>query len=162
MRKSLYEISKEALVIASALEDGELTEDLENQLVINQNELQNKSINYGFVIKESEHNINAIDEEIKRLQSLRKVEENKKKRLLTAVSDAMKLYSIDKIETPVMKLFFRSSKTVEVISMGQLPNEYKVDKTTTSADKKKIKEAIENGETVEGAIINKNQNLQIK
>ena len=46
--------------------------------------------------------------------------------------------------------------------MSQIPNEYKVNKTTTSADKKKIKEAIENGETVEGAVLNKNQTLQIK
>lgn len=162
MKKSLYEISKEALSIALALENGELTEELESQLVINQNELQTKSINYGFVIKESDHNIDAIDKEIKRLQLLKKSEQNKKNRLLTAVSDAMKLYSIDKIETPVMKLSFRSSKTVEVISMSQIPNEYKVNKTTTSADKKKIKEAIENGETVEGAVLNKNQTLQIK
>lgn len=160
--KLLYEISNEALEIASALEEGELTEDLEQRLTINQEELQKKGINYGFVIKDSEFTISAIDEEIERLQGLKKTEQNKQERLKAAISDAMNLYGIEKIESPVMKLSFRSSESVEVISFEQLPNDYKVSKTSVTADKKAIKEAIKEGKEVAGAVINKNKNLQIK
>ena len=162
MKKSLYEISTEALEIASLLENEELTEELESRLVINQNELQNKAVNYAFVIKDSDHTINAIDDEIKRLQAMKKVEQNKQDRLKQAVSDAMNMYGIDKIETPVIKLNFRTSESVEVINFDQLSGEYKTSKTTVFADKVSIKKAIKDGKTVEGALIITNQNLQIK
>lgn len=162
MKKSLYEISEEAIELASALEEGELTDELEERLIINQNELQTKAVNYGFVIKDSKHTISAIDDEIKRLQGLKKVEENKQDRLIQAISDAMNLYGFEKVETPVIKLSFRSSESVEVISMDQLPSKYKTTKTTTSPDKKSIKDAIKEGEEVPGAVLNKNSNLQIK
>jgi hypothetical protein len=47
--KSMYEISREAMDIVSALEEneGELNPDIESALRINQNELQDKAINYS-------------------------------------------------------------------------------------------------------------------
>jgi hypothetical protein len=162
MIKSLYEISTEALEIANALEEGELTEELENRLIINQSELQTKAVNYAFVIKDSKFTISAIDEEIKRLHTIKEMEENKQKRLIQAISDAMNLYGLEKVETPVMTLSFRASESIEIINMDQLSNDYKVTKTSTSADKKAIKDAIKEGKDVDGAILNKNRNLQIK
>jgi hypothetical protein len=67
MKKSLYNITKEALELASALEEGELTPELETALAINQNELQEKAINYGYAIKSLEEDVTTITEEIRRL-----------------------------------------------------------------------------------------------
>jgi uncharacterized coiled-coil DUF342 family protein len=87
--KSLYQISREAQEIASQLEEGELTPELENALVITQNELQNKAINYGYAIKSVEDDVTAIQEEIKRLQGLKSVKENAIDRMKEAISTAM-------------------------------------------------------------------------
>jgi hypothetical protein len=47
--KSLYNITTEAIELASALEEGEFTPEMETALAINQNELQEKAIQEGTV-----------------------------------------------------------------------------------------------------------------
>ena len=65
MKKSLYNIEKEYLDIANQLEDGELSEELEQALTINQAELQGKAVAYAYVIKESDDTVSAIDAELR-------------------------------------------------------------------------------------------------
>jgi hypothetical protein len=74
----------------------------------------------------------------------------------------MNLYEVDKIETPLIKLSFRNSESVEITNEQQLDSRFIVTKTVTTPDKKAIKDAIKNGELVEGATISYNKNLQIK
>lgn len=162
MKKSLYHIEQEYLEIIEALSYDELTPELEQALSITQDELQTKAINYGFVIRESEGNVSIINEEIKRLTALKKSEERKVERLKESISNAMTLFGVEKVESPVLKLSFRASESVEVVNESQLPDEYFTTKIVKSVDKKKIKDAISNGETVEGAVLKKNNNLQIK
>ena len=83
MKKSLYHIENEYLNIINQVEnlDGELTPELENELTINQNELQGKSIAYLEVIATKESLNTRIDEEIKRLQALKKSNNNLVKNL---------------------------------------------------------------------------------
>jgi hypothetical protein len=160
--KSLYHISKEALDLAELLEVEELTPELEERLAINQNELQEKSVNFGFVIKDAENSILVIDEEIKRLQAIKKTQQKKCDILKGKISDALQFYGIEKVETPTIKMSFRRSESVEIVSLEQLQGEYLVEKVSVTADKKAIKQAIKEGKEVDGAIIKENFNLQIK
>ena len=162
MNKSLYHISEEALSIISELESGEVTEDLEQRLSINKSDLQNKAVNYAYVIKQYENNNEAIDKEIARLKDLKLSNEITKERLKETIKSAMNLYGIEKVETPTIKLSFRASKSVEVINASQLPDKFKKRSEVVKIDKTAIKKAIESGEEVDGAIINENKNLQIK
>lgn len=158
--KTMYSISMEALNIASALEEGELSPELESALVINQNELQEKSINYGYVIKDAENHISLIDAEIKRLQEMKRIQSNKVERLKETVLNAMNIYGIEKINSPFLNISIRKSESVEI---GEgLPLEYQMSKTTFVPDKTRIKNAIKSGENIIGATIKENQNLQIK
>jgi hypothetical protein len=161
MKKSLYKISVEALDLASALEEGELTPELEQALVLNKDELQTKAMDYAYVIKDSEYTVNAINDEIKRLQHMKHMEESKQNRLKDTLAGAMHIYGFDKIDGMV-KLSFRSSESVEIISQSQIPDEFKKIKTEIVVDKMALKEALKRGEMVEGAILKKNQNLQVK
>jgi sugar-specific transcriptional regulator TrmB len=160
--KSLYQISREAQEIASQLEEGELTPELENALVITQNELQNKAINYGFAIKSVEDDVTAIQEEIKRLQGLKSVKEHAIDRMKEAISTAMITFGIEKVSSPTLSLSFRKSEAIEIDSMEQLPSIYVTEKVTVSADKTRIKQAIKAGANITGARLVINQNLQIK
>ena len=162
MKKSLYQIGKEYEDIAEQLELGEFTPALESALAITQDELQNKAVNYGFVVKQFESDINAIDEEIKRLQAIKKSKASAADRIKDTLSNAMQHYGIQKVEVPTLKLSFRQSKSVEVYDMDKLHIDYLTTKVTVTADKTAIKKVFESGGFVDGAILVTNQNLQIK
>lgn len=159
---NLYNLTTEAQMIASLLETEELTPELEAMLVINQQELTQKSIDYVKVIRNKEADSDAIEAEIKRLKAMKDANDRVIDRMKLAVKDAMMASGIDKIESSLFKLSLRRSEAVEVVNIDQLPESLVVVKKTVSADKVKIKEAIKNGIPVEGAVIVENFNLQIK
>ena len=94
MQKSLYNINNEYLDLISQVEnlEGELTTELENALTINKSELEVKSIAYMEVIKQRESLNTRIDEEIKRLQALKKLNDNLVQRLKNNLLNAVSLF----------------------------------------------------------------------
>jgi hypothetical protein len=159
---NLYTLTTEAQMIASLLETEELTPELESMLIINQQELSHKSIDYVKVIRNKEADSVAIEAEIKRLKAMKDANDRVADRMKLAVRDAMLASGIDKIESSLFKLSLRRSESVEVVNIDQLPESLVTVKKTVSADKVKIKEQIKNGVPVEGAVIVENYSLQIK
>jgi hypothetical protein len=159
---SLFNITARAQQLALALEEGELTQDLENELVINQNELQIKAESYAYAIKSLDGDVSIIDEEIKRLRALKEAKTNAIDRMKEAVVNAFQIYGITEVKSATLKLSLRRSESVEVINQDQLPECFIKAKTTYTPDKIAIKDAIKSGLTVEGAVIVENFNLQIK
>jgi len=164
MNQSIYKIQNEfQLIIAEVINnDGEITPELETALTINKEQLQSKAVDYCYVIKQLDYDCEQIDNEIARLNKLKKVRSNLTDRLKNTVSSAMQLYDVEKIETPLIKLSFRNSESVEITNESQLDACFMVTKTVTTPDKKAIKDAIKSGVFVEGATISYNKNLQIK
>jgi len=162
--KSLFEISKEAMNLASILEEGEFTPEMETALAINQDELQKKALDYAYVIKSFESDIDAIDLEVKRLQAMKTAKNNALNRMKETISHAMQIYGIEKVESPTLKLSFRKSYPVEIQFPEMIDEKFKRIKITETEtiDKIAIKKAIDSGEIVEGAIVNVKYNLQIK
>ena len=161
---SIYNITTEFLQLEDELIEngGELTPELEQSLIINKDELQHKSIQYGYVIKSLSDNVDAIDNEIKRLQSIKKVNENAIDRLKDTLSSAMQLFGIPELKTPTLKINFRKSEQVIVHDVNSLPQMFKTIKVSEQPDKIKIKEAIKSGEDVIGCELITVQNIQIK
>lgn len=159
---NLYQITTEMKNLTLLLEEGELTTELEQALVITQNQLQEKSIQYAYVIRNLEADSQAIDNEIKRLKAMKDAKDNAIDRMKEAVRTAMIASGIDKIESSLFKLSLRRSEAVEVVNMEQLPDFCKDVKTTVTAHKLNIKQAIKAGQNIEGAIIKENYSLQIK
>jgi DNA repair exonuclease SbcCD ATPase subunit len=159
---NLYEITREALELASLLETEELTPELEAALVINQEHLQTKAGNYAKVIANIQSDADAIETEIKRLKAMKDSKERAITRLKEAVREAMLVSNIDKIESPLFKLSLRRSESVEVDLVEALPSDFRNVKNVITADKVAIKEAIKRGENIIGARIVENFSLQIK
>lgn len=161
MKNSLYQIETKYIDLMSTIEDaeGEITEDMELQLSINESELKTKSIAYLQVIKTKESFNTLLDDEIKRLQALKKRSNNIVDKLKGSLLNAVKLFG--EIETPLNKFGIRKSSSVEVLDVNELPKEYKVVKVTEQADKKKIKEALQNGVEIKGCTILEKSNLKI-
>jgi len=161
---NIYNITTEFLNLEAQLIEngGELTPEIETALQINKDELQHKSIQYGYVIKSLTDNVDTIDAEIKRLQALKKVNENVIDRLKNTLSNAMQLFGISELKTPTLKLSFRKSEQVILHDVNNLPQMYKIIKVTEQPDKMKIKEAIKSGADILGCELVVVENLQIK
>lgn len=164
MKLSLYEIEKNQIqVIEELIENGgELTPELEELLKINSENLTTKGTNYGFIIKQLTSECGIIDAEIDRLSDLKKSRTKSIEKLKSSLTMAMQLFGVDKIESPVLKISFRASESVEIDDVDSIPAEYMVTKTTTQPDKVKLKAAIKAGQLTIGAHIQVNQNIQIK
>jgi hypothetical protein len=162
MKVRLYQIEQEYINLAETLIEngGESTPELETQLTINKDQLQNKGVCYGMVIKDIEAENDVIDAEIKRLTELKKSRSKAIDRLKGTLSQAMQLFGLDEIKTPLIKINFRSSQSVEVdVNLDQ---KYVKTTVSTAPDKVAIKEAIKSGVEVTGARLVTNQNIQIK
>ena len=159
---NLYTLTQEAQYLAVLLETEELTPELEQALIINQDQLQAKAVNYAKVIANYQAESDAIDQEIKRLKAMKDSREKKIEWLKESVKKAMLVSGIEKVESPLFKLSVRRSEAVEVDMVEALPNAFQNVKNVVTADKVAIKEAIKRGENVTGARLVENFNLQIK
>lgn len=163
MEKSLYTIESEYLDLINQIElaEGELTPELESALEINKSELEVKSIAYVEIVKQRESLNSRIDEEVKRLQAIKKSNENLIDRLKTNLVSAVNLFG--NFEAGFLKFSTRKSKQVVVnCDTNELPKEFKTIKVTETPDKTAIKKAIEQGQEVAGCELVENLNLQIK
>lgn len=162
MKVSLFQIEQEYQQIADTLIEngGEASEEIEQQLAITQEQLQHKAVCYAMVVKDIEAENEVLTNEIKRLQSLVKSRTNTVDKLKSNLSRAMQLFGVEEIKTPLVKINFRKSESVEVDEV--LDTRFIKTTVTTVPDKVAIKEAIKSGETVTGARIVTNQNIQIK
>jgi hypothetical protein len=159
---NLYQITQEAQQLAALLETEELTPELEAELLINQEQLQSKGINYAKVIANYQSESDAIDAEIKRLKAMKESRDKKVTWLTESLKKAMLISGIEKIESPLFKISLRRSEAVEVEIPEALPVDWQVKKVTITADKVAIKKAIKEGYSITGARLVENFNLSIK
>jgi hypothetical protein len=161
--KSLYKINAEYMELFGRIEmaEGVLTPELEEELIIKKSELEVKSIAYVEVIKQRESFNDRIDDEIKRLQAMKKSNDTLVSRLKTNLLQAVSIFG--NYEAGFVKIGTRKSKQVVVdYDVNDLPKQYKTVKVTETADKVAIKKALESGETVYGCRLVENVNLTIK
>jgi len=161
MSNSLYNIEKDYIDLMNEIElmEGEITEEIENQLIINESQLKGKSIAYLSVIQQKESINSVIDEEIKRLQAKKKRNSNILTRLKDSLLNAVNLYGA--FDSGLHKFGTRKSTAVEVEDVNSLPKEYKVIKVTEQADKMKIKQDLKKGLKIKGCSLSDNVNLKI-
>jgi len=100
-----------------------------------------------------------LKEEIKRLQTMVKRNDNLTTRLKDNLLIAVKTFG--DFQSGFNKFGIRKSSQVSVEDVNSLPKEYKTVKVTEAADKMAIKKALQAGEHIEGCSIIENQNLKI-
>lgn len=161
--KTLYQINNDYYDLINQIElaEGELTPELESALEINKSELEVKSIAYVEIVKQRESLNSRIDEEIKRLQAIKKQNDTLILRLKNNLLNAVNLFG--NFEAGFLKFSTRKSKQVIVnCDTNELPKEFKTIKVTEAPDKTAIKKAIEQGQEIQGCELVENLNLQIK
>ena len=161
MKQNLFNIESDYLKLMDQIQeaDGEITEELAEQLKINEAQLQGKSIAYLSVIKSVEAFNMQIDDEIKRLQQMKKTRTNLIGRLKDRLLEAVNLFG--EFTSGTHKFGTRKSSTIEVENVNALPQQYKVVKVTEQADKAELKRAIKDGVEIPGVELVEKLNLKI-
>ena len=159
--KSLYDITADQKLWLNLIEslEGEIEPEMEEALQITEQQLQQKSIAYLEVIRNKEAFNTLVDNEIKRLQQMKKVNNNVIDRLNDNLLNAVKTFGVYTVG--LNKFGTRKSSQVIVEDVNSLPEQYKVIKVTEAADKMMLKKAIESGEEIKGVYIQENLNLKI-
>lgn len=171
---NLYELTAKQAEIEELLEaaGGELTPELERELNASSESLTTKVDNYANIFRKADAQLEAIDAEIKRLQTLKKTRQNAVKSLKEYILYAMDANGVTKIDGTLMKLSVRRTKAVEIgdeealtgmawqaLSSLKVPAwinfEVKINKT-------ELKRMLEEGEPIVGAEIKENRSLIIK
>ena len=142
--------------------DGEITLEQEERLVIYEQELEVKAENYSKVIKTIDAETKMIDEEIKRLQTMKRSRQRAIDRLKTALKNALEVFDIPKLKTGLFTISLRKSEAVQInVSAEELPKDCQVIKIEPIS-KAELKQRIKAGEEIPGVEIQENLNLQIK
>jgi hypothetical protein len=160
---SLYDITIEQKSLINEIEEleGEITPEMEERLIIAKSELQQKTIAYMEVISSKDSFNSLIDSEIKRLQGLKKQNNSIVQRLKDNLLMAVKSFGAYQIGTQKIGTRKSSSIKVDADKINDLPKQYKTIKVTEAPDKKALKDAIKNGEEIDGVSLVENVNLKI-
>lgn len=154
----LYEIT-ELQRAAEQEEDAEIKQDLQELISI---ELEKKSNNIIYAIKNLESNNIAIDAEIERLQALKKRNSSNIENIKSNVLWFMQQNNIDTIKSDLATYSLRKSESTDIENVELIPQEFITIKQTFTPDKTAIKKVIKEGREVPGAKVITNYNLQIK
>ena len=161
--KSLYDITIDQKMLINEIEkmEGELTPEMEARLVITKSEIQQKTIAYLEVIQSKESFNLLIDNEVKRLQGMKKTNNNVINRLKDNLLVAVKTFGNFSVGTQKFGTRKSSSIQVDPDKINSLPKEYKTIKVTEAPDKKALKDALKRGEEIDGVSLLESLNLKI-
>jgi len=125
-------------------------------------ELKEKITNVIANIQNMKGDIEKINNEVERLQGLKKRADKKLNSINNYILWAMQEIGKKKIDTHLGSISLRKSEQVIIDDETKIPAKFTTIKQTEQVNKTDIKKALKAGEKVEGAYIKINQNLQIK
>ena len=159
---SLYNITTEQLRINELLEEleGELTPEIEEALIINEDNFLAKSEGYIESIAYFKARAEAAKVRIEEYQRIKRIAENAEKRLKERMQWAMEVLGRDKVEVGLHKMSLRSSQAVNITNEARIPNQYI--KVETRIDKESLKRDLKAGLSIEGAELVTNKSIQIR
>ncbi|MCI7353000.1 MAG: siphovirus Gp157 family protein [[Actinobacillus] rossii] len=164
----LYEIATQYQNIAELLADPEFADnqDITTALDNIEDDFNNKAVNVVKAINIAEHDIDAIDSEIKRLTAMKKARQNRIDEIKNYLKFNMQKTGIYKIECPLFKISYseRAQSAVEIDEKLFMDNNINEDfvNVKITPNKTAIKDALKRGENVIGAKLVDSQVLTIK
>ena len=163
---TLYEITNDYLQLMTMLEDPELDpQTLSDTMEGIEGELEDKAESYGKIAKNIEGDIVALKAEKERLTKKIQTKENNLKRLKETLQFSMEATGKNKIKTPLFSFSIRKNAPAVVMDEPYIENvpERFLKYSDPTINRTAIKEAIQNGEDLEGiAHLEQSTSLTIK
>jgi len=168
MQQWLYDISERMTALSETLEtfgdDTETSKDISGAIQGVYGREVTPAVQDGIAyIKNQEAMVDGIGEQIKRLQELKRIRENRLKRVRDGYKDFLKSIGKKKIETELGNMTVaKSPVSVVVDDVNKLLPQYTTTHIEVKPDKVSIKEALKKGVPVEGAHLQEDESLRIK
>lgn len=161
---SLWTIKKEYEILLNDIidDDGVVSEQGLKLLEINIEKRDDTAKNYYYLINNLEHENMQIDEEIKRLQALKKRNKTKIDLLSKSIIGLINLYG--EFKSNLLNFKTRKSTVVEINEdyINELTDEYFTIKTVKTPNKTAIKLALNKGIEIPGCRVVQKDNLNVK
>ena len=158
---NLYELTDSYLKVLELIENGE--EGLEDTLESLNDTIELKADGYARIIRNLEANAVALKTEIDRLTNRRRSIENSIDRLKENLKNAMIATGKEKIKTDLFNVtVVNNPVAVNVIDEKLIPEKYFKVEIIRKLDKLSLRDAIKNGEEIQGAELTQGKGLRIK
>lgn len=163
---TLYELSQDYRQALETLTDPE--NDLPAEVIADtleglQGSLEDKAIAVAQFCKNHEATAQAIKDAEQRMSQRRKAIENRVASMKTYLKENMEICGITRIESPWFTLSIQKNPAaVDITDEDSLPAEFVEIVTTRKVDKTAIKNAIESGTQVSGAVLTRGTRLAIR
>lgn len=168
MLPALYQLRQEYVELMTKLADMDLdaqtlADTIESTGIVES--FNDKATNVVFVARQFDAHCDAIDNEIKRLEALKKQRKNAADKLREYLLNNMMAAQIESIESPLCVIKIRNNpESVEVLDEKQIPQEYmdwpKI--PDPKPNKVAIKTALKSGMDVPGCKLSRSHSLVVK
>ncbi|RRA75503.1 hypothetical protein D5F81_08135 [Streptococcus agalactiae] len=157
----LYELNGIIAYLQSLDLDDEAFQDTLDSIDF-QSDLENNIEYFVKMLKNVQADAEMYKAEKEAFYKKQKQAEAKAEKYKEIINNAMRMSNTKKIETGLFKITTRDSKAVNITDETKIPLKYMEEKVTYKPIKKAIKEAIENGQLIEGAELGYNESVVIK
>lgn len=124
--------------------------------------IEDKAENLAKVIKEMEATITTVANEVNRLQSKKQVVANRVSNLKTYLQGEMEKVNKTKIKGELFTVNIQNNPpSLRVDRTDNIPKDFFIEQEPT-LDKKALKEAVKNGEVIEGVELKQTRSLRIR
>ncbi len=157
---TLYELKDKYLKLLEMVTEEDSAAFLET-LESLEDAIEDKAENIVCVLKEMEGDINILKVEEKRLKERRQALEKRREHLRWYLQDELEVMNIPNIKTARFTISLKNNPPkVNVISEDLIPINFI--KASYSVDKSALKEALENGQEIDGAELIQERSVQIR
>lgn len=166
----LYEISKSILSKKNALQDlldngEEPTLEQAVEILGLQDDLTEKLKGYAHVIHQKAGELDLLDKEIARLQEIKQKEKKQVDWLQNTMLYAMQMHNVEEIKDTILPVKIKRNQPSVVVycEVDTLPKEYIRENVSVKREPNKtaLKEALKNGEIIEGVRLETKLQLKI-
>ena len=163
---TLYEISQDYLQALDLFTDPEADIPLEaamDTLEGLEGQLQEKAVNVAKFMQNLDTTAKAIKEAEQQMARRRKAIENRAQWIRTYLKSNMEAAGISRIESPWFRLAIQKNPAaVEILDEAALPDEFKSEVVTVKIDKTALKQVMQDGVNVPGAMLSQGTRLAIR
>lgn len=159
---NLFNLNQDYKELLDQMEQGIEPEVLKDTLESIEASIDVKVDNTIGLIRSVEGDIETVDKEIKRLQTLKKQRENLKNKIKSYLQDMLEYRQLQNYRTSTNYIYKRrNAPSVHIINEELLDKSYFIEQAP-KLDKKALKEDIQNGADVRGAELRESESLVIK
>ena len=164
--KSLFDINTDIITTFDLIDaycqennTDEIPEHLADQLSISESDMSEKIENYFFVIKELKGQVETIKEHVKQMTQKRRAMENRIESLKSYGGHSCQMFGQENktgnkfFKSDLFKVTASRSSRLVITDSESVPEEFKKEVLSVKIDNAGIKKAIQNGQNVDGAMI---------